>query len=103
MRVLDPCGKGQEDDPQYSGVISDVGDAGAAARHVETRAMLMELVKGEPQLEEYIAAVVDCGARKPADQATLLGVSSAEITNRRKRLFRLAAAKAAKVKRDVDE
>ena len=93
LRALDPAADGETDDPQYAGALSDVSDSDAGARRVELRAVLMDLVKGNPELEDYVVAIVDCGAKKPADQAALLEVSGAEITNRRKRLMRLVAAK----------
>jgi DNA-directed RNA polymerase specialized sigma24 family protein len=101
MVVVDAAADPEKQDPRYAGVLPDVGDSDRCARRVELRAVLMDLVKGDAELEDYIVAVVDCGAKKPADQAELLGVSVAEITNRRKRLMRLAAAKtreAARVK-----
>jgi len=93
MEVVDPTADPEKEDLRYAGVVPDVGDCNRGARRVELRAVLMDLVKGDLELEDYMVAVVDCGAKKPADQAELLGVSTAEITNRRKRLMRLAAAK----------
>jgi DNA-directed RNA polymerase specialized sigma24 family protein len=92
-QVLDPAAEKEKDNPQHAQIVSDVGDCEAGAKRVEIRAVLLDLVKGDSELEEYVIAVVDCGAKKPSDQATLLSVSSAEITNRRKRLLRLVAAK----------
>lgn len=93
MEVIDTAADPEKEDPRYAGVLPDVGDCDRGARRVELRAVLLDLVKGDTELEAYIVAVVDCGAKKPADQAELLRVPTAEITNLRKRLMRLAAAK----------
>lgn len=91
--VVDAAADPEKEDARYAGVLPDVSDCDRGAQHVELRAVLLDLVKGDPELEEYIVAVVDCGAKKPADQAKLLKVSTAEITNRRKRLMRLTVTK----------
>lgn len=92
-QVIDPAADPESDEPKYAGVIPGVGDSFVGARHVELRAALMDLVKGDRELEDYVVAIMDCGARKREDQAELLEVSPAEITNRRKRLLRLLTAK----------
>lgn len=94
-QVLDAAAEDGADDPRYAGVVSDVSDCDAGATRVQLRAILLDLVKGDPELEDYVVAIVDFQARKPADQAELLRVPVTEITNRRKRLTRLVATKTA--------
>jgi DNA-directed RNA polymerase specialized sigma24 family protein len=75
--------------PRHPGVVTDVADHGDAGRIMELRAAALHAAKGKPDLEDYITAAFDCGASKRSDQATLLGVSVKEITNRRKKMLRL--------------
>ncbi len=75
--------------PRSHRVVTDVGDDGHGSRIMELRAAALHAAKGRPDLEDYVTAAFDCGASKRSDQATLLGVSDSEITNRRKKMLRL--------------
>ena len=51
---------------------------------------LFEAIKGEPELEELLQAIIDGCEPKPRFLAAHLGVSIQEVNNRRKRLHRRA-------------
>ncbi len=75
--------------PREPGVVYDVNDDGKSAKMVELRAIALQAVDGQKQLEDYVTAVFDCGAVTRADQAACLEVSPSEVTNRRKKFMRL--------------
>ncbi|HYW38279.1 MAG TPA: hypothetical protein VE957_09215 [Terriglobales bacterium] len=71
------------------GVVYDVNDDGKSAEMVELRAIALQAVDGQKQLEDYVTAVFDCGAATRDDQAKCLDVSPSEVTNLRKKFIRL--------------
>jgi len=89
-----------EESPEPT-VVTDLPDGNAGARRIELRAIAMHAAKGHPELEDYVTAAFDCGAVTRRDQAELLGVSPAEITNRRKQLLKLLNRDAGQAARKV--
>jgi len=55
------------------------------------RQSVYEAIGDDQGLRDYAYAILECGAATPADIASLLGVTTDEIENRRKRLRRVLA------------
>ena len=87
--TLDLTAERRPDVPAEPRVVPDVGDGGQTRVIIELRSAALHAARGKPDLEDYVTAAFDCGAATRADQATLLGVSAREITNRRKKMLRL--------------
>lgn len=55
------------------------------------REAVYEAVGDDQDLRDFACAVLECGASKPTDVASLIGTSVDEVENRRKRLRRVLA------------
>lgn len=55
------------------------------------RETVYEAIGDDQELRDYACAVLEFGASKPADIASLIGISTEEVENRRKRLRRVLA------------
>jgi DNA-directed RNA polymerase specialized sigma24 family protein len=55
------------------------------------RQTIYEAIGDDQELKDYACAILECGAGRPADVASLIGVTTDEVENRRKRLRRVLA------------
>jgi len=55
------------------------------------RQTVYEAIGCDQQLKDYACAILECGAERPADVASVLGITSDEVENLRKRLRRVLA------------
>jgi DNA-directed RNA polymerase specialized sigma24 family protein len=55
------------------------------------RQIVYDTIGDDPELRDFACAVLELGASKPADIASVLGVTVDEVENRRKRLRRVLA------------
>lgn len=93
--ILDPEEAGKENASHKT--LVDVGDKCKEAARIEKRAIAIDMVKGDPELEEYVYAVFDVGAKSREDLAGVMRRKPSEITNMQKRLFHLISKKKATV------
>ena len=87
--AVDPSITNEEPERSLRQVVADIGDKGSSAERIAFRAAALKLVERDEQLQEYIIAVLDIGAKKRQDVADLWRISPEEVTNRRKRLITL--------------
>ncbi len=75
---------GLEDLPGTSNPLNDVLEA-------RFKKQMLNLVRGEKDLEDYVVAVLEMNITKPHEIAELLQTSTSDIQNRKKRLRRRLA------------
>src|SRR5579862_4475954 len=55
------------------------------------RQAVYDAISDDQSLTDYVCAILECGAEKPADIASVLGITTNEVENLRKRLRRVLA------------
>ena len=87
-----------EDGEMVGGLDSLAGDA-EPDPDILFRQLVYDAIGSDQELHDYAYAILECGAVMPADIASLIGITTDEVENRRKRLRRALAPVLARLQR----
>jgi DNA-directed RNA polymerase specialized sigma24 family protein len=76
---------------QLVGGLDSLPAVDEAPADLLVRETVYEVIADDQELRDFACAILELGASKPSDIASLLGVSVDEVENRRKRLRRMLA------------
>lgn len=82
----------EHEDGELSGGLDGLPtDQGPPCPDVLFRQVVIDAIGDNQPLKDYACAILECGTDKPADIASLLGITTNEVENLRKRLRRVLA------------
>jgi DNA-directed RNA polymerase specialized sigma24 family protein len=81
----------ENEEGEVVGGLDSLAAESEPALDVHFREIVYETIGADQELRDFACAVLEFGASKPADIASLIGTSVDEVENRRKRLRRVLA------------